>query len=337
MKKIRWGILGPGGIAKRFFRSAVGSPTGQIVALGTRDAGRASLPTDFPGTRIHAGYEELLADPDVDAVYIATPHPFHAEWGIRAARLSKHVLCEKPMAMTAAEARTMFEAAREHRVFMGEAFMYRHHPLTRIILDCIASGKLGDVRLIKSSFGFALPDPDPAHRLFSRELGGGAILDVGGYPVSVARLVAGQPATGRSAEPVRMMAMGSIGPTGVDVFSSALLEFPGGVRAELSASIVLPQDNVLHVVGSLGRIEVDMFWVGTGVEGGTKPVRFFGADGVTETIAVTEDRYLYGFQFEAANDAILHGRDRFSHPGMDEADTLGNARVLDDWLAAVRS
>jgi predicted dehydrogenase len=335
MVQVRWGILGPGGIARRFFRSAIGSSTGRIVALGTRNPGSGNLATDFPETRIHASYDALVSDPDVDAIYIATPHPFHAEWAIRAAKAGKHVLCEKPMAMSAAQTEAIFEAARRHGVFMGEAFMYRHHPLTRFILDYIDSGKLGQVCLIKSSFGFALPDPDPNHRLLSQDLGGGAILDVGGYTVSIARLLAGHQATGRSADPISFAAVGTIGPTGVDTLATALLGFPNDVVAEISGSILLAQDNVLHVIGTQGRLEIDQFWFGTGVEGGTKTVRFYGEEGAEKRIAVTEEHYLYSFQFEAANDAILNNRASFSYPGMDANDTLGNARVLDMWLDAV--
>src|SRR5690606_32220074 len=111
----------------------------------------------FPGARVVAGYEALIADPDVDAVYISTPHPQHAQWGIKAAQLGKHVLCEKPMGLTAFEADAMFHAARKAGTFMGEAFMYRVHPMSQKLIDLIAGGEIGDVRMVKSSFGFAMP------------------------------------------------------------------------------------------------------------------------------------------------------------------------------------
>ena len=332
---VRWGILGPGGIARRFFRSAVGSTTGRVTALGTRDPSRPDFAEHFPGTRVHGSYEALVADPNVDAIYIATPHPFHCEWAIRSARAGKHVLCEKPMGMSAEEVTSMFDAARERGVFMGEAFMYRQHPLTQAILDLVTSGRLGRVQLLKSSFGLSLPAPDPNHRLFSRKLGGGAILDVGGYPVSVTRLIAGAQAGPSAAEPVLLSATGVIGPTGVDECSFALLRFPDDVFAQLACSVTLKQDNVLHVVGTAGRIEIDDFWVGTGVGGGTKNIRFFGSDGTNETITINEQRYLYGFQFESVNTHILKGILQFSYPGLDKAESIANARVLDEWLAAV--
>ena len=154
---IRWGIIGPGGIAKAFLLGLNGSDTGKLVAIGSRNPDKPSLKTDFPGARIHNGYQALLDNPDVDAVYIATPHPQHAEWAIKAAEAGKHALVEKPMGLTAFEAEAMFDAARKHGTFMAEAFMYRLHPLTRFILDLLRDGKVGEVRMIRSSFGFAIP------------------------------------------------------------------------------------------------------------------------------------------------------------------------------------
>src|SRR5262245_55921807 len=129
-KKIRWGIIGPGGIAKAFAGGVAGSRTGELAAIASRNPGKAGLAKTFPGARILDGYDALLKDPGVDAIYIATPHPGHAEWAIKAAEAGKHVLVEKPMALTAFEADAMMHAARKAGTFLGEAFMYRLHPQT---------------------------------------------------------------------------------------------------------------------------------------------------------------------------------------------------------------
>ena len=196
--KIRWGIIGPGNIAKAFAGGVAHSRTGVLAAIGTRDPGKAGLAESFPGARILDGYDALLSDPEVDAIYIATPHPSHAEWAIKAAEAGKHVLCEKPMGLTAFEADAMIHAARKAGTFLGEAFMYRLHPQTLKLVDLLKSGVIGEVRMIKSSFGFAMPGFMPEHRLYANDLAGGGILDVGGYPVSMARLIAGAAADNRS-------------------------------------------------------------------------------------------------------------------------------------------
>jgi predicted dehydrogenase len=331
---VRWGILGGGHIGREFLRAAAASTTGVVTALGTRRPERVDLADHYPGLRVLGSYEALLADRELDAIYIATPHPFHAQWAIAAARFGKHVLCEKPAAMTASEVASMFAAASASGTFLGEAYMYRLHPLTARILGLLRAGKVGEIRMIKSSFGFALPVFLPEHRLFKKELGGGAILDVGGYPMSMARLIAGLDAPDGIAEPVDVAAMSRNGPTGVEELSTAMVSFANGIIAQLSCSIGLHQDNVLHVMGTEGRLEVDSFWFGSGRHGGTARMRFVPCRGDTEIIEVTEASNVYSFQFEAANRAIRAGRTRFAWPGMTEADSLGNARALDRWIAA---
>ena len=158
---LRWGIIGPGSIARRFAADLRQSSAGQLVAIGTRDTGKPGLADAFPGARIHAGYDALLADPEVDVVYIATPHRAHAEWSIKAAEAGKHVLVEKPMAVNAADAEAAIAAARKAGTFMGEAFMYRLHPITQKIAELVTSGIIGEVRMIQSSFGLQMEEFRP--------------------------------------------------------------------------------------------------------------------------------------------------------------------------------
>src|ERR1700742_5203269 len=179
---LRWGILGSGRIAREFAEALARSQQGRLVAVASRSSNIACVEA-FAGARLCHGYDTLLRDPEIDAVYIATPHPQHAEWAIKAAEAGKHVLVEKPMGLTAFEADAMFHASRKAGTFLGEAFMYRLHPQTAQLVDLVKSGTIGEVRMIKSSFGFAMPSFMPEHRLYANDLAGGGILDVGGYPV----------------------------------------------------------------------------------------------------------------------------------------------------------
>jgi predicted dehydrogenase/aryl-alcohol dehydrogenase-like predicted oxidoreductase len=332
---IRWGILGPGSIAQSFAGGVAASRTGKLVAIGARNPAKPGLAESFPGARILDGYDALLADPDIDAVYISIPHPGHAQWAIKAAEAGKHVLCEKPLALTAFEADAMIHAARKAGTFLGEAFMYRLHPQTLKLVELIRSGVIGDIRMIKSSFGFAMPGFMPQHRLYANDLAGGGILDVGGYPVSMVRLIAGAAVGKPFAEPDKVVATAHLGQSGVDEWASALLHFPGGIVAEVSCSISLNQDNVLRILGTKGRIEVPDFWfAGGNRDVGLGQIDVIASDGMRETISVNEKRHVYSFEVDAAGEAIRAGRQEFAWPGMAWAESLGTLRVLDRWRAA---
>lgn len=331
-KQVRWGIIGPGGIAQAFRAGVLEADNAELVAIGSRNPGKPELKDNFPEARIHDGYQALIDDADVDAIYIATPHPGHAEWAVKAADGGKHVLSEKPMAMNAGEASTMFAAAARNGTFMGEAFMYRLHPQTAKLIELLKSGVIGEVRMIKSSFGFALPF-DADHRLYANHLGGGGILDVGCYPASMTRLIAGTAAGKSFLDPEIVHGVAHLGQTGVDEWASAVLHFPGGIIAEISCSVALNQENVLRIVGTKGRLEVADFWFAGGKQGGTGKIDIVDSDGKRETVEVTDTSHLYKFEAEAASAAILAGKQEFDAPGMSWADTMGNMRVLDKWRA----
>jgi predicted dehydrogenase/aryl-alcohol dehydrogenase-like predicted oxidoreductase len=333
--RVKWGILGPGGIAKAFAGGVEHSRTGELVAIATRNPGKPGLATDFPGARILDGYDALLGDPEVEAIYIATPHPFHAEWAIKAAEAGKHVLVEKPMGLTAFEADAMFYAARKAGTFMGEAFMYRLHPQTARLVELIKSGVIGDVRMIKSSFGFAMPRFMPEHRLYANALAGGGILDVGGYPVSMARLIAGAAAGQPFLDPIKVAGAAHLGAEGTDEWASALLTFANGIIAEVSCSVSVAQDNVLRILGTTGRLAIENFWFAGGKQGGKGIIHIIPREGESRTVEVDEPGWLYSFEADAAGEAIRAGRLEFSSPGMSWADSLGNLRVQDQWRAAV--
>ena len=332
---VRWGIIGPGSIGKTFAGGVAHSKTGKLVAIATRDPSRPGLAEGFPGARILDGYEALLADPQVEAIYISTPHPSHAEWAIKAAEAGKHVLVEKPLALTAFEAAAVFHAAKKAGTFAAEAFMYRVHPQTAKLVELVKAGAIGEVRMIKSSFGFAMPKFDPSHRLYANELAGGGILDVGCYPVSMSRLIAGAAAGKPFLDPEKVTGAAHLGQSGVDEWAAAILKFGNEIVAEVSCSVSLAQDNVLRILGTTGRIEIKDFWFAGGKEGGTGAIAIHRPDGTIETIEVPVDGWLYSFEVDAAGEAIRAGRQQLETPGMSWDDTLGNLTVLDKWRAAV--
>ncbi|MDQ0560037.1 putative dehydrogenase/aryl-alcohol dehydrogenase-like putative oxidoreductase [Rhizobium mesoamericanum] len=334
VQPIRWGIIGPGTIARTFADGIAHSRTGKLVAIATRNPEKPGLGESFPGARIVKGYDALLTDKEVEAIYIATPHTGHAEWAIKAIRAGKHVLVEKPIALSAFDADAIYYEAKKAGVFAGEAFMYRVHPQTAKIVELVKTGVIGTVCIIRSSFGFNMGSFKPEHRLFANETAGGGILDVGGYPVSMARLIAGAVEGKPFLEPEKVSGVGHLGQSGVDEWSSAVLKFPNGIIAEVSCSIMAQQDNTLRIIGSEGRIEVKDFWFASGHKGGLGRIEVFKGN-EQQTIEVKEDRWLYSFEVDAAGDAIRAGEKEFRSPGMSWADSVGNLRVLDQWRTSI--
>jgi predicted dehydrogenase len=329
MKKLRWGILGCGKIARKLARAIAGSRSGVVFAAGSRAlAGAQKFAAEFGVPHAHDSYEELLANAEVDVVYIATPHPWHAEWAIRAAAAGKHLLCEKPMTMNAADTERVIAAARAHGVFLLEAFMYRCHPQTALWVRLLREGAVGELKGIQSSFSFRA-EFDPQSRLFHREVGGGGILDVGGYPMSLARLAAGAAAGQTFAEPLTLQAEGFIGPTGIDEYASALLKFPGEIIADLSCGVHLDRGQTARFFGTEGRLEVvDPFFCKGDVQlwkpGATAP-RIFPNP--------APEADLYSFEVELVAQHLAEHE--APSPAMTWADSLGQARALEKWRGAV--
>ena len=333
MTKLRWGILGTGHIAGIFSRGVAASQTCQLVAVGSRTQESADrFAREFGLARAHGSYEALLGDPEVSAVYVATPHPLHLEWTVRAAKAGKHVLCEKPLAVNRGGAVTMIEMARACGVMLMEAYMYRCHPQTAKVVELVKSGALGRIGLIQATFSFC-NDFNPDARLWNKTLGGGGILDVGGYPVSLARLVAGAADGKAFADPVSVVGAGCLDPrTAVDVYAAALLRFANDVVAQVTCGIGLLQDNSVRIYGSKGWLHVPEPWVTTR-EGGTATIYLHrpGA-AVPEEIRITAPP-LYALEADAFAAALA--ADLREVPQMTAADTLGNMAVLDQWRAAI--
>ena len=245
----RWGIIGAGGIATKFCEDLDLLPDHVVVAVGTRTPGTADeFARRFGVAHVHPSYADLVADPDVDAVYVATPHPMHLDAAMLAIEAGKAVLVEKPFTMDAAEARSLVAAARERGTFLMEAMWTRFLPHMAAVRDVLASGRLGDIVLVTAEHGQWF-EKDPAFRLFAPELGGGALLDLGIYPVSFASMVLGTP--------TRVTAVSDPAFTGVDAQTSVILRDDAGRHAVLTTTLSAATTNGAAINGTEARIEID--------------------------------------------------------------------------------
>ncbi len=284
--------------------------------------------------RAYDSYEAMLGDPSIDVVYIPTPHPLHAVWAIRAAEAGKHILCEKPVGINQAEAMAIFEAAEVNGVFAKEAFMYRCYPTTVKLVELVTEGRIGDVRLIEAAFSFDT-GWKPEGRLLKHELGGGGILDVGCYPASAARLLAGAALGKPFVEPLEVKATGHLGETGVDEWTSASLRFPGGIVAHCLTGIRLKYPNTVRVHGSEGVLLLKDPWFGqSAVE-----VHRSGESEV-DVVETELGSYVYEVDAVARGAAERMGLDTSGLPPMPATwmtpeDSIGNMRTLDRWRASI--
>jgi dihydrodiol dehydrogenase / D-xylose 1-dehydrogenase (NADP) len=246
--KIHWGILGTGYIAHQFAEGLKALPDAQLGAVGSRNADRAAgfaARHDIP--RSYASYEELAEDPEIDVIYVGTPHPFHKENTLLCLSREKAVLCEKPLTMNAAEAETVVRAARERKLFLMEAMWSRFLPALRKAMQMIETGVIGKVQIVASDFGFAAPF-DPKGRLYNPDLGGGSLLDVGIYPVSLASMILGPPE--------RITSMAQFGPTEVDEQSAMIFGYSSGALAVGYATIRCGTHTEATIAGSGGTIRL---------------------------------------------------------------------------------
>ncbi|WP_306387762.1 aldo/keto reductase [Microbacterium sp. MPKO10] len=332
MDHVRWGIVGPGNIAHRFAEQLMHSKTGTLTAVASRALGRAEeFAAEFESRdatiNAYGSYAELYADPAVDAVYIATVHTEHVRLAIEAVEAGKHVICEKPLAVNHAGVMSLMEAARRAGVYLAEGFMYRFHPQIDRLIQLIADGEIGDVQHIDSAFSFAADLLDDS-RLKSANLAGGGILDVGGYPVSAARLVAGAATDAPFADPTSITAKGTVGPTGVDEWASASLEFASGITAHVTCGIGLAEPSSLIVYGARGRITVRSPWLPS-----VENPSFIDVERPGEPAQHIEFEPAYSYALQA--DALAEFAEAGQSPRMSWADSQGNARTLDRWRAAI--
>ena len=337
--QVRWGIIGPGAIAHNFADGLSQSSSGQLVAIAGRDpARRAGFAANYQiaPEKSYGDHQGLLADTTIDAVYISTPHPWHAALSIAALRAGKHVLCEKPAGMNAAEVIAVTEVAgQQQRLFM-EGFMYRCHPQIARVLDIISSGEIGTLQHIRTQFGFHAPYR-PGSRLYDMALGGGGILDVGGYPMSLARLIAGAAVGAGFANPVVVKGTGLLAETGVDSVAYGLLRFASGFTAEIAAACGRNMDNRAVITGSLGSLVIDDPWVPGRNAGPSDATLHITTGPNTRSEILRDPRMLFAFEAEEVSQAILSGHLNVPHPAPSHADSIGNAHALDAWRAELGS
>ncbi len=258
MHPMRLGLLSTARINELLVAGARQTAAVEVVAIGSRDSGRAEGQAQALGVpRAHGSYEELIADPDVEAVYVALPNSLHVEWSVRALEAGKHVLCEKPLSRRPEEVQHAFDAAQRRDLVLAEAFMWRHHPQAQRLVELLET--IGELRLIRASFSFLLAGSGtPAKRSRPHDirlqaaLGGGALMDVGCYCVSAARLLAG--------EPLAVHAQQVRGGDGVDVRLTGLLRFAGDVLATIDCGLDLAARDELEVTGTEGVLWLDDPW-----------------------------------------------------------------------------
>lgn len=311
---LKWGILATGSIARQFAGGLKVSKTGELSAVGSRTLESATAFTEKFGGRPMASYEAVLADPEVQAVYIATPHHLHYEWTIKAAEAGKAILCEKPFCLNLAEAERALAEVRRHGVFFMEAFMYRCVEQTQKARELVRSGAIGQLLAINAEFSFDASKEWTNFRGVA-ELGGGGLMDVGVYPVSLCRYLTGE-------EPEVAHYAPRIGPNGYDEHGSGCLRFPGGVTAHFGCGVHCNMRNHAILYGSEGSIEIENPWK---VYSGSK-MHLHRKGGETETfeMGITNDEL-----YAAEADAVAEYLDQKECPHMTIEDTLGQARTID--------
>ncbi|CCC84962.1 oxidoreductase [Paenibacillus polymyxa M1] len=325
-RKLKWGILGTAEIAKIAVIPAIQqSERGEVLGIASRNADKAAeAAREFDIPRSYGSYEELLADPEIGAVYIPLPNHLHEEWTIKAAEAGKHVLCEKPSSLSSAGTSRMIEACRRAGVTFAEAFMYRYHPKHRRIKEIINSGEIGDIRGIHCTFTFNNTDQADNVR-FNKSMGGGSLYDVGVYPISAARMY-----LDREPEAVTVHALFSPEHDNVDMMASGLLEFPGGVNLTFDCGMWAANRSNMEILGSKGTIAMPkMFgWERTSVV----PQIFVHVG------SVTREERLKGFnsfelQADAFAEAVLDGIPLPYEP----EDAVSNMKVIDACIESARS
>lgn len=319
---LRWGLLSTARINRALIPPLRASSRNQLVAVASRSAEQAEgYARDWDIPRAHSSYESLLADPEIDVIYNPLPNSMHTEWSIRAAQAGKHVLCEKPLALSVDEVDAMIQASQQYGVVIAEAFMYRHHPQTLKAKDLVDSGALGDLALIRGSFSFSLTRPgnvrwDPA-------LGGGSLWDVGCYPVSYARFIAG-------AEPEEVFGWQVSTPEGVDATFAGQLRFPanrqGAVLAQIDSSFRLPERTQIEIAGTEASLRIPIPF-----KPGLNETIYLVRDGEVQSLSVP-GQDLYSGEVEDMAAAILDGQP----PRVSLNDSRANVAALVALLESAR-
>jgi D-xylose 1-dehydrogenase (NADP+, D-xylono-1,5-lactone-forming) len=306
---VSWGFLSTANINDKLLAGAAESDRVDVIAVASRDATRAEAYARERGIeRAYGSYEELLDDPDVEAVYISLPNSLHVEWSIRALEAGKHVLCEKPLSRRAMDVERAFDVAEHSGRLLMEAFMYRHNPQTGRLKELAEGGAIGRLRLVRAAFSFPLTDGENVR--LNSSLDGGGLMDVGCYCVSGTRLLGG--------EPEQVYGEQVLSQSGVDELFTGTMRFPGDVLGQFDAGLVLPERDELEAIGEEGSLFLDDPWHCK------RPVIEHRTDGSVEEIAV-EPADSYRLQLENMSDAI-RGE---AEPLLGREDAVGQARAIE--------
>ncbi|MFZ1400756.1 MAG: Gfo/Idh/MocA family oxidoreductase [Candidatus Promineifilaceae bacterium] len=314
MEKIRWGILATGWIAGQL-AEAIGQQRDAVcLAVGSRSQASADKFGDEWGIpRRYATYEALAADPDVDVIYIATPHNLHYENMKLCLNAGKHVLCEKPLTVNAAEARECMALAQEKGLFLMEAMWMKFMPSINQVQKWVEDGRIGPIRLVQANFAFNIPF-DPQGRLYDPALAGGALLDMGIYPATLAHLLLGKPS--------RILSAAHIGETGVDELNTAIWQYADGAQAVLTSTQRLERPCDAFITGSQGYIKLHAnFW-----HSQTVTIQQHG--GEPETVQIPYEGNGYGYQVREVHDCVRAGK--LETAVVPQADTLEIMTLLDE-------
>ena len=306
---LRWGILGTGMIAGKFAADLKATTQGELAATGSRNQSSADGFAAEHGGKGVAGYDSLVNDPEVDAVYNSLPNGLHAEWSIKAMEAGKHVLCEKPMARNTAEVEEMFRVSEQTGQILVEAFMYRSHPAIQKLIDTVRGGLLGQVKLIRSNFSFTREVMESDAR-YQVEQAGGGLMDVGCYCVNFARAVMGS-------EPTETACFAHIHEKGVDDYAAGLLRFGEKTLMTFTCGMTVHNDWTTYISGDDGEIEIQAPWFCDGTFKVTRKEK-------TELIEAKTDKPMYALEAEAFAAAAAG-----ETPWITKEDTLGNMKVLD--------
>ena len=306
---VKWGIISTANINRKVIPGAHASPKVDLVAVASRDDARAAeYAKQWEIPRAYGSYDALLADPEIEAVYISLPNSMHVEWSIKSLEAGKHVLCEKPLTRHPDEVNEAFDVAERTGRHLSEAFMWRHNPQTKRLAELVDEGLIGELRLIRSAFSYSLYD-DTNIRLHT-DLDGGALMDVGCYNVSGSRLLAG--------EPERVSGEAWYGPSGTDWVFAGTMRFPNDVIATFDCGTAMPVRDELEAIGSEGSLFVDDPW-----HCNNPVIEIRRPDGVERVEVEGEDSYR--LELENLSDAI-RGE---GTPLLGREDALGQARALE--------
>ena len=326
---IKWGILGLGNMAQEFSNAILETSNAKLIAVASLNSNRLNIFAKLNKIDVKYkfnSYESLLNCKDIDAVYISTLNNTHAELTIKAAQANKHILCEKPMAIKYEDVIKVFDQLEKSKVFFFEALAYSLHPQTNSIIKVIKSGEIGKIEKIKSSWGFRLRKIKLDHRLFNKKRGGGAIFDLGCYPISFCSTISKINGVKNNEIPKISNIKGSICSTGVDEYATAEINYKNGIYAEIGVGIRLNMNNITKIFGNKGKIKIDQLWLPNKksyfeVELNNRSYKKF----------TTCTKSVYGNQIESVSNYIQDNKTEVEYPGISWKNSSINMKLIDKW------